>query len=164
MVFKVLPIVSQYFVPSFCQRRDTAPEEGFIFETIHESNHVQSGHVSSIGIRDNHKRQSRKNTVRGIRLPNYFPVFVLSGVVADVFFLECSFNSHQLCSIENPSNPFGWATLNTLHRVDLSNIQHEFSWICPILWFRLLRVILVDEWFITSDYTMQNNNVLLVRS
>jgi len=90
----------------------------------------------------------------------------MPGVVVGAFFLECSTQSHQLCSVESPSNGLVrfWATHNTRHQADPTKYTTWvfFPWIFglavdveawpggPLLW-----VIVVDPFFIISDYTMQ---------
>ena len=52
----------------------------------------------------------------------------MPGVVVGAFFLECSAQSHQLCSVENPSN--GLVRFEQLiHDTKLipPNTQHEYS-------------------------------------
>jgi len=92
--------------------------------------------------------------------------FVMPGVGA--FFLECSTQSHQLCSIESPSNDLVRFEQLIIHNTKLipPNTQHEFFSMNIRLdcrcwsiarwspWFPLLWVIVVDSFFI-SDYTMQ---------
>ena len=92
----------------------------------------------------------------------------MPGVVVGAFFLECSAQSHQLCSVENPSNGFVRFEQLIIHdtKLILSNIQQEFfsmniqlgcrCW-SMARWslFLLLWIIVVDPFFITSDYTMQ---------
>ena len=94
--------------------------------------------------------------------------FVMPGVGA--FFLECSTQSHQLCSIESPSNDLVRFEQLIIHNTKLipPNTQHEFFSMNIRLdcrcwsiarwspWFPLLWVIVVDSFFI-SDYTMQKN-------
>jgi len=95
--------------------------------------------------------------------------FVMPGVVMGAFFLECSAHSHQLYSVESPSNGLVWFEQFIIHDTKLipSNTQHEFfsmnirlgcrCWNMArwSLWFPLLWDIVVDTFFITSDYTMQ---------
>ena len=88
-------------------------------------------------------------------------------VVVGAFFLECSVQSHQLCSVESPSNGRSvWATHNTRHQADPTKYTtwvffHEYSacrcWSMARWspWFPLLWIIVVDLIFITSDYTIQ---------
>jgi len=91
--------------------------------------------------------------------------FVMPRVVG-AFFLECSAQSHQLCSVESPSNGLVRFEQLIIHNIKLipPNTQHEFfsmnirlSCRCWSMarspWF-LLWVIVVDSFFITSDYTM----------
>ena len=94
--------------------------------------------------------------------------FVMPGVVMGAFFLECLAQSHQLCSVESPSN--GLIRFEQLiHDTKLipPNTQHEFFSMNIRLgcrcwsmarwspWFSLLWIIVEDPFFITSDYTMQ---------
>ena len=95
--------------------------------------------------------------------------FVMPGVIVGVFFLEYSAQSHQLCSVESLSNGLVRFEQLIIHdtKLILPNTQHEFfsmnirlgcrCWsIARSPWFPLLWVIVVDPFFITSDwYTMQ---------
>jgi len=54
--------------------------------------------------------------------------FVMPGVVVGAFFLECSAQSHQLCSVESPSNGLVRIEQLIIHDTKLipPNTQHEF--------------------------------------
>ena len=94
--------------------------------------------------------------------------FVMLGVVVGAFFLECSAQSHQLCSVESLSNGLVRFEQFIIH--DTKLIPPNTSWVFSMNirlgcrcwsmarwspWFSLLWVIVVDSFFITSDYTMQ---------
>jgi len=93
----------------------------------------------------------------------------MPGVVVGVSLFECSAQSHQLCSVESPSNGLVRFEQLIIHdtKLILPNTQHEFFSMNIRLgcrcwsmarwspWFPLLWVIVVDPFFITSDYTMQ---------
>ena len=84
---------------------------------------AQTGHASSIGTSSSRKEQYLENTADGVELPIWVFLsrfdrrrnmwlsiimqennFVMPGVIVGVFFLECSAQSHQLCSVESPNN------------------------------------------------------------
>ena len=91
--------------------------------------------------------------------------FVMPGVVVGAFFLECLAQSHQLCSVESPSNGLVRFEQLIRHQADPTKYTtwvffHEYS-----AWLSMLKhgqvvpmisswVIVVDPFF-TSDYTMQ---------
>ena len=94
--------------------------------------------------------------------------FAMPGVVVGAFFLECSAQSHQLCSVESSSNDLVRFEQFIIHDTKLIplNTQHEFfsmnirlgcrCWsMTRSAWFPLLWVIILDPFFITSGYTMQ---------
>jgi len=87
------------------------------------------------------------------------------------FFLECSAQSHQLCSAESPGNGLRFEQL-IIHDTKLipPNKQHEFFSMNIQLdcrcWsmtrspsFLLLWIIVVNSIFITSDYDAKNSFV-----
>ena len=93
--------------------------------------------------------------------------FVMPGVVMGAFFLECSAQSHQLCSVKSPSNSLVRFEQLIIHQADPTKYT---TWVflnirlgcrCWSMarswspWFPLLWVIVMDLFFITSDYTMQ---------
>ena len=104
--------------------------------------------ASSIGTSDRRKKQCLENTADEVELPwvflnrfwpaqhvvehyhagEYFLLFVMPGVVVGAFFLECSDQSHQLCSVESPSNGLVRFEQLIIHNTKLipSNTQHEF--------------------------------------
>jgi len=105
---------------------------------------VQTGHASSIGT--SRKEQCLLNTADEIELPIFFREgflsrrrnmrssiimqennFVMPGVIAGAFFLECSAQSHQLCSIKSSNGLVRFEQL-IIHDTKLipPNTQHEF--------------------------------------
>jgi len=100
---------------------------------------------------------------------------ILPGVIVGAFFFECSAQSHQLCSVENLSNGLIRFEQLIIHDTKLipPNTQHKFfsmnirlgcrcgywSMARWSLWFPLFWIIVVDPFFITSDYTMQKTFV-----
>ena len=95
--------------------------------------------------------------------------FVVAGVVVGALSLECSTQSYQLCWVDNPSNCFIRFEQLIIHDTKLIplNTQQEFFtmnvWLscrCWHMarwspWFLPFWVIMVNSFFVTSDYTVQ---------
>ena len=133
---------------------------------------AQTGHASSIGTSDSGKEQCLKNTASGVELPiwmflsRFWPApqhvvehchtgdnFVMPGVIVGAFFLECSTQSHQLCSVESPSNGLVRFEQLIIHQADhqIHNMSF-FPWIFDLAvdvevwspWFPFFGISLVS--------------------
>ena len=75
--------------------------------------------------------------------------FVMPGVVVGAFFLECSAQSHQLCSVESPSNGLVRIEQLIIHDTKLipPNTQHEFFSMNIRLGCRCWNMVKWSPWF-----------------